>query len=349
MASLPGHRDALPGDRRRRRAARRRRRSRPTSSRPRWRAALGAGGNRSRHDRARGRLGAHAPRDQQEPDRGRDPARRRVAGRRRRRRAQALRHGRAADRDRRRRRRHRRAGAQAPRPPDGGRAAQGRAHPGVDQPVRAEAVDAVPVGADGGPGVAQAEARRRASRAAARIPAVQVETESPREAYLQTLLSRGDRRVAAVLERLHARPGDWWPTLRGLRGGRGDVVDPDRFVHRAYGADELLPWDFIDHAVDKRYLLAERRKALRRGPDPAVRHRTPATAAGRADGRRGDRRASASTSARSRASRRALAEPHGRRAFATGSSPPAEQAYCEARGRARASRATPPASPPRRR
>ena len=93
------------------------------------------------------------------------------------------------------------------------------------------------------------------------VPAVQVETESPREGYLQTLLSRGDRRVADVLERLHADPSGWWSTLRGLRGGRHDVVDPDRFVHRPYDAGELLPWDFIDHAVDKRYLLAERRKA----------------------------------------------------------------------------------------
>ena len=67
-------------------------------------------------------------------------------------------------------------------------------------------------------------------------------------------------------------PDGWWSTLRGLRGGRHDVVDPDRFVHRPYDADELLPWDFIDHAVDKRYLLAERRKAHRGGADAAVRH-----------------------------------------------------------------------------
>jgi radical SAM superfamily enzyme YgiQ (UPF0313 family) len=100
------------------------------------------------------------------------------------------------------------------------------------------------------------------------IPAVQVETESPREGYMQTLLSRGDRRVAEVLERLHAEPAAWWPTLRGLRGGRHDVVDPDRFVHRAYDPGELLPWDFIDHAVDKRYLLAERRKAYQEGQTP---------------------------------------------------------------------------------
>jgi len=32
-------------------------------------------------------------------------------------------------------------------------------------------------------------------------------------------------------------------------------------VHRAYRLDELLPWDFIDNQVEKRYLAAERRKA----------------------------------------------------------------------------------------
>ena len=39
-------------------------------------------------------------------------------------------------------------------------------------------------------------------------------------------------------------------------------MDPDRFVHRAYPLDALLPWDFVEHSVDKRYLLAERRKAF---------------------------------------------------------------------------------------
>jgi radical SAM superfamily enzyme YgiQ (UPF0313 family) len=101
----------------------------------------------------------------------------------------------------------------------------------------------------------------RVRRGLSAIPALQVETESPREAYLQTLLSRGDRRVAPILERLHERPDDWWSVLTRLRGGREDIVDPDRFVHRAYEGAELLPWDFIDHQVDKRYLLAEHRKA----------------------------------------------------------------------------------------
>ena len=59
--------------------------------------------------------------------------------------------------------------------------------------------------------------------------------------------------------RLCTPPDDWWATLKRLRAGDG--IDPDRFVHRAYDAAELLPWDFIDHQVDKRVLLAERRKA----------------------------------------------------------------------------------------
>jgi len=98
-------------------------------------------------------------------------------------------------------------------------------------------------------------------RALGAIPAVEVETESPREAYLQTLLSRGDRRTAGIIARLQARPEAWWPTLKALRGGH-EGVDPDRFVHRPYALDRVLPWDFIDHSVDKRYLLAERRKAF---------------------------------------------------------------------------------------
>ncbi len=108
----------------------------------------------------------------------------------------------------------------------------------------------------------------RLRRALAAVPGVQVETESPRAAYLQTLLSRGDRRVAPILERLQERADAWWPTLAALRGGDTEIVDPDRFVHRTYPAAALLPWDFIDHGVDKRYLLAERRKAYAAAQSP---------------------------------------------------------------------------------
>ncbi len=99
--------------------------------------------------------------------------------------------------------------------------------------------------------------------ALAKVPNVKLDIESPREAYFQTLLSRGDRRVGVVLEAIHASDGDWWNVIR--RWQRGDfpgLPHPDGFVHRCYGDSELMPWDFIDHRIAKSYLWVERRKAF---------------------------------------------------------------------------------------
>ena len=95
--------------------------------------------------------------------------------------------------------------------------------------------------------------------------AVEVDAESPREAYFQTMVSRGDRRVGKILERLNEKrcdgPGEIWHELRAIGREGGEWPDPDSFVTRAYDASELLPWDFIDHHIDKWFLLSERRKA----------------------------------------------------------------------------------------
>ncbi|MGE4095951.1 MAG: radical SAM protein [Candidatus Binatia bacterium] len=111
-----------------------------------------------------------------------------------------------------------------------------------------------------------------------RFPRITVDTESPREAYYQTLLSRGDRRTGQILLEAHKNGGDWWSVVQRLRRFyRGQVagtrsqratilesqaLNPDFFVHRRYDPKEILPWDFIDHSVSKQYLLAEWRKAL---------------------------------------------------------------------------------------
>ena len=114
----------------------------------------------------------------------------------------------------------------------------------------------------------------------ARLPRVTVDTESPREAYYQTLLSRGDRRTGQILLEAHHNGGDWWSVTQRLRraaraqttGHRpqgGEALqptaynlNPDFFVHRRYDYKEVLPWDFIDHSVSKQYLWVEWRKAL---------------------------------------------------------------------------------------
>jgi len=107
-------------------------------------------------------------------------------------------------------------------------------------------------------------------RHVAQLGRIELDAESPREAYFQTLVSRGDRRVGRILERLNAErryePGAIWHGIAAIRreiesGGAVGMPDPDQFVHRAYGHDETLPWDFIDHHIEKWFLLSERNKA----------------------------------------------------------------------------------------
>lgn len=97
-----------------------------------------------------------------------------------------------------------------------------------------------------------------------RLPNVDIESESPREAYMQTLFSRGDRTTADIIEALAREPGGWWQQIQDMRRGRHQSVaaNPDRFVHREYRGDERFPWDFIDHHIERSYLWLERRRAL---------------------------------------------------------------------------------------
>jgi radical SAM superfamily enzyme YgiQ (UPF0313 family) len=98
--------------------------------------------------------------------------------------------------------------------------------------------------------------------------AIELDAESPRDAYFQTLVSRGDRRVGAILERLSAagyeEAGPIWQELRRIKreaAAGSSLPDPDFFVTRRYAHDEILPWDFIDHHIHKWFLLSERKKA----------------------------------------------------------------------------------------
>jgi len=104
-------------------------------------------------------------------------------------------------------------------------------------------------------------ARLRAALSA--IPNVHLDAESPREGYFQTLMSRGDRRVGRVIRAIHEADGDWWRVIRQWqRNGIDGVPHPDAYVHRTYGDTERMPWDFIDHHINKSFLWVERRKAF---------------------------------------------------------------------------------------
>jgi radical SAM family uncharacterized protein len=73
----------------------------------------------------------------------------------------------------------------------------------------------------------------------------------PKWAYIQALLSRGDRRVGKVLMAAHRHQGNWEKALRE------SSLNPDFFVYRRRGLDEIFPWDFIDHGIPKEKLKEE--------------------------------------------------------------------------------------------
>ena len=109
---------------------------------------------------------------------------------------------------------------------------------------------------------------------------VELDAESPREAYFQTLVSRGDRRVGAILARLSAEnrelPGEIWQGLKSIKReaageGAGALLDPDFFVTRDYAHNEILPWDFIDHHIEKWFLAVRAQEGALRASDQAVR------------------------------------------------------------------------------
>ena len=85
---------------------------------------------------------------------------------------------------------------------------------------------------------------------------IMVNTDVPKWAYIQALLSLGDRRVGSILLGAHKLKGNWKKAMQLSQ------INPDFFVYREKDLDEILPWDFIDHGILKTHLQREYRMAL---------------------------------------------------------------------------------------
>jgi radical SAM superfamily enzyme YgiQ (UPF0313 family) len=88
-----------------------------------------------------------------------------------------------------------------------------------------------------------------------RFSQVRVLHENPREAFLQALLARGDRRVSPLLVRAAELDGDWRTALREWDG------DPGFYTGRSRRLDEVFPWDHLDVGVKKAGLRREYERA----------------------------------------------------------------------------------------
>lgn len=86
---------------------------------------------------------------------------------------------------------------------------------------------------------------------------VQVLYEPPKWARIQSLLARGDRRMALVLE-LVARGETWEQAFKEVN------LNPEFYLYRTREPQELFPWDFIEQGYSKDLLWRLYQRALLR-------------------------------------------------------------------------------------
>ncbi len=84
---------------------------------------------------------------------------------------------------------------------------------------------------------------------------VKVHADVPRWAHIQGLLARGDRRVSRLLMDAYNNDFNWPQTFKA------SPLNPAFYVHRERDREELLPWDFIDHGLNKDFLWNEYQRA----------------------------------------------------------------------------------------
>jgi len=102
---------------------------------------------------------------------------------------------------------------------------------------------------------------------AAKIGKVGLKTHAVQESWLECLFARGDRRMAAVLERAYlagARFDGWREGFsfdRWLDALEAEGVAPEVYT-RTIPVDGRVPWDHIDIGLEPGFLAAEWRKAV---------------------------------------------------------------------------------------
>ena len=95
------------------------------------------------------------------------------------------------------------------------------------------------------------------TQALRRTKKIVVNFESPKEALVQAILARGDRRLGKPLMR--AAVGRGGKDL--VSEMRTEGLAPEDYLTRIWGAEEYLPWEHLDMGFSKSYLRREYEKA----------------------------------------------------------------------------------------
>ncbi len=111
--------------------------------------------------------------------------------------------------------------------------------------------------------VEQITAKQGVLKRELRGPGLKLSWNDPQETLLEAFLSRGDRRLGAVIQRaweLGSRFDAWQEQHRPdawVQAFEESGLDMNFYTHRQRPLDEVFPWDHIDTGVSKRYLAED--------------------------------------------------------------------------------------------
>ena len=107
---------------------------------------------------------------------------------------------------------------------------------------------------------------------------------------LEGILARGDRRLCDVIETVYKKGCifDAWTEYFNMEAWMTAMdecgIDPDFYTMRERSVDEILPWDFIDIGVSKKFLIREWEKAHEEVVTPNCRMQCSGCGAGKFKG-----------------------------------------------------------------
>ena len=114
-------------------------------------------------------------------------------------------------------------------------------------------------------------------RESIRAKSVTYNWHDPDTSFVEAVLSRGDRRIADVIEEVWRRGGkleawgDYFSFDRWMTAMDACGVDPMFYACRERGKDEFLPWDIVDMGVRRAHLWHEREQAYKAELSPDCR------------------------------------------------------------------------------
>lgn len=99
--------------------------------------------------------------------------------------------------------------------------------------------------------------QKKIRRALDAMPNVRVHSDRVRGAIRQAVLSRGDRRVAAMISAAPSRSNQWQQALKQAH------IDLETTIHQPRAIEGPLPWDVIDTGIRRQFLWNEYQRALK--------------------------------------------------------------------------------------